>query len=314
MPCYSPLTGYRSKTLTKNGKRKIVFNTNDGFVDLVVQVPCGRCIGCRIDYSRQWAVRCMHEASLHDQNCFITLTYDNEHLPVDHSISKKEIQRFWKRLRKYTGKKIRYFCCGEYGEQNNRPHYHAILFGFDFNDKTLFSKKNGNLLFRSNTLEKAWKFGFSTIGTVTFESCAYVARYVMKKRKGKPEQVDANGISNAEHYRLVDADTGETFDVEPEFCTMSLKPGIGANWFDLYSDSDLDKDYLTIAGVKHKLPNYYDYLLKRENENAFNLRKGKRIHEMRKKALEYTPDRLVVKEKVLKSKLNKLTRGYENDA
>jgi hypothetical protein len=315
MPCYSPLTGYKSKTLTENGKRKIVFNTQDGYTDLKIKVPCGQCTGCRIDYSRQWAVRCMHEASLHESNCFITLTYNNENLPGDYSISKTELKNFWKRLRKHTGAKIRYFACGEYGDQNNRPHYHAIIFGYDFSDKYLYNKRNGNLYFRSPLLEKAWQNkGYCIIGNVTFESCAYVSRYVMKKRKGKPDHIDPlTGKTNEEYYLLVDEETGETFNLEPEFCNMSLKPGIGADWFHKYKDTDLHKDYFTIQGKKHKLPNYYDYLIMKDDAQDLLFRKSKRIQAMRAKASEYTPERLEIKEKVLNHKLKLLTRGYENE-
>ena len=168
-----PLQGYRAKFVNPTGKRPIVFNPNAGFRDLPVSVPCGRCTGCRLEYSRQWAIRCVHEAQMHEHNAFITLTFDKEHLPDDHSIRKEHLQKFFKRLRKRIGVDIRYFACGEYGSRNNRPHYHAIIFGYDFPDKYLHTKtRNGDLLFRSPTLEKAWKFGYSLIGHVTFESAA----------------------------------------------------------------------------------------------------------------------------------------------
>ena len=120
-----------------------------------VTVPCGRCTSCRLEHSRQWAVRCMHEAQMHEGNSFITLTYAPEHLHEDYSVHKKELQKFFKRLRKNTGIKLRYFACGEYGDENRRPHYHAIIFGYDFPDKQLYTKtRTGDLLYRSPLLEK----------------------------------------------------------------------------------------------------------------------------------------------------------------
>lgn len=146
--CYSPIVGYRATYLTKNGKRPIVFNKAYGYTDMEVKVPCGKCKGCRLEYSRQWAIRCVHEAQMHDDNAFITLTYSQENIPKDRSIHKEELQKFFKRLRKNTNVKLRYFACGEYGKQKNRPHYHAIIFGYSFPDKTLYSKRKGNLYYR----------------------------------------------------------------------------------------------------------------------------------------------------------------------
>jgi hypothetical protein len=302
MPCYNPIDGYRSKYVNESGKRSIVFNREQGFVDLPVKVPCGRCIGCRLEYSRQWAVRCVHEASLHEENSFVTLTYRPEEVPEDHSIHKEEVQKFIKRLRKELGEqKIRYFACGEYGEQRNRPHYHLIIFGYGFPDKRLWSKKNGNLLFRSELLEKVWTKGFSSIGEVTFESAAYVARYVMKKRKGKDEP---------ERYTLVDKETGEVHYIEKEFCLMSRRPGLGKGWYEKYK-SDTDKDFITIRGAKMKLPKYYDSQIEKESELEMKIRKGKRIREAIKRKEDNTMDRLRVKEKVKKAQLEYLKRDTE---
>jgi hypothetical protein len=303
VPCYSPIKGYRSKFVNPSGKRSIVFNPKDGFADLEVTVPCGRCIGCRLEYSRQWAVRCMHEAQMHEQNSFITLTYSPEYLPKDKSIQKQELQKFFKRLRKNTGVKLRYFACGEYGELNNRPHYHAIVFGYDFPDKVLHTKRNGNLLFRSEVLEKAWPFGHSLIGAVTFESAAYVARYVTKKFKGNEEEKDA-------HYRLLDKDTGEVFQIEPEFCLMSRRPGIGREWLEKFK-GDTNKDFITHRGSKMKLPKYYDSVLEIEDELGMLKRKSKRRKMANKNKEDNTSERLTVKEKVKKAQIKQLSRDFE---
>lgn len=186
MACYSPVTGYRAKQpnpITK--KRSVVFNTRDGVQDETVTFACGQCIGCRLERSRQWAIRCVHEASQHERNCFVTLTYDDKHLPADRSLKLRHFQNFMKKLRKKYGAGIRFFHCGEYGEKFRRPHYHALIFNHDFDDKILWSKNRGSPLYISESLDSLWEFGFATIGDVTFESAAYVARYITKKVNGE---------------------------------------------------------------------------------------------------------------------------------
>lgn len=306
MPCYHPITGYRSRFVNPSGKRSIVFNTQDGFSDLTVQVPCGKCTGCRLEYSRQWAMRCVHESQMHEENAFITLTYDNDHLPANHSINKKEIQDFIKRLRFYTDVKLRYFACGEYGEKKHRPHYHAIIFGYDFPDKKLHTKQNGHLLYRSELLEKAWTKGHSLIGHCTFESAAYVARYIMKKRVGKNEK----DKSQDQYYEIIDDETGEIHQQEREFCLMSRRPGIGKTWLETYH-KDTDKDFLTLRGKKMKLPKYYDNILELEDEIEMLYRKGKRRRLAKQQSDDNTIERLETKERVKDAQINQLKRSFE---
>jgi len=214
MGCYFPLDAWQRKAGCKP-----VFKFKPGYTKL--QLPCGRCIGCRLERSRQWAMRCVHESSLHDQNCFLTLTFADN--PV--SLRKSVFQKFMKRLRKAIDPvKIKYFMCGEYGEQFDRPHFHACIFGWSPPDLELLSSKNGILLYKSEFLSKVWGHGFVTVGDVTFESAAYVARYVMKKITGDSAQ---------EHYEYVD-ETGEVIDRLPEYCCMSRRPAIAAEWYDIY--------------------------------------------------------------------------------
>lgn len=323
MACTSPITGYRSRFVNpKTGKRAIVFSPSDGFKDMEVTVPCGRCLGCRLEHSRQWAVRCVHESQMHRENSFITLTYSPENLPKDHSIHKEELQKFFKRLRKNTGKRFKYFACGEYGEKNNRPHYHAILFGISFyEDRYLHTKtKNGDILYRSPTLEKSWTLGHSLIGEMTFESAAYVARYVMKKRKGDKDYVDPKtGKTNQEHYMVTDSETGEIYQLEPEFCLSSRgsgkeddpliwRYGLGRAWLEKYK-SDTDKDFLTINGNKMSLPRYYDNVLAVEDEPDMMERKRKRKRNI--KPEEQTLERLDVKRIVKEAQTKTLKRNLE---
>ena len=241
---------------------------------------------------------------MHSQNSFLTLTYNEANLPKDKSIHKEELQKFFKRLRKNTGAKIRYFACGEYGTKNHRAHYHAIIFGYNFPDRYLFTTtKQGDALYRSRLLEKTWGKGHILIGEVTFESAAYVARYVMKKFKGTEEE-------RHEHYKMLDEETGEIYQLQPEFCLMSRRPGIGKSWLDKYK-TDTDKDFITIRGQKMSLPKYYDNLLEAKGENII-LRKGKRASKI--DPLDNTIKRNRVKEKVKLAQITQLERNLEEIA
>lgn len=289
---------------TVNGKKVISFkHQREKYRYEKIQVPCGKCSGCKLDYSREWAIRCVHEASLHENNSFITLTYSPENLPEDHSVSKRELQLFFKKLRKKIGQ-FRYFACGEYGANRNRPHYHAIIFGYDFPDRTLWSKThNGDLLFRSKELEKIWNKGFSTVGNVTLQSAQYVARYTFKKQK--------QGAHEHDDYELLDTETGEIHKLLPEFCLMSRRPGIGHDWYEKFK-SDTDKDYLTVNRQQVKVPKYYDYLLQKKNEEELKQKKEDRKKAAKERKHDNTPTRLAAKETVNKAKVQLLKRGYED--
>ena len=291
------MQGYRSRA---DGKT-IVFNPTHGWVDRPLTIPCGQCVGCRLERSRQWAVRCVHEASLHEDNCFITLTYNNESLPEDGSLNKKHFQDFMKRLRKkYKNKKIRYYHCGEYGDKNFRPHYHAIIFGLEFDDQKLFTVNNGEKLYTSEKLEKLWPFGFSTIGTVTFESAAYVARYVMKK---------VNGKNAKNHYERVDSNTGEIYSLVPEYNTMSRRPGIASGWFDKYKDDVYPSDNIHLREKTFRPPKFYDKMYEHLMPNEMEKIKMQRMKNMQKHVKDNTAERLAVKEQVKHAQLNKLIRS-----
>lgn len=300
MPCYSPLTGYRSQTLTKNGKRKLTFSPQSGYVDLPQTVPCGQCIGCRLERSRQWAVRCVHEAQSHVDKCFVTLTYDDEHLPPGRTLVKADFQKFMKRLRKQTGEKIRFFHCGEYGDLDARPHYHALLFGIDFPDKKPHSTNGqGDVIYKSETLERIWGKGFCTIGALTFETAAYTARYIMKKVTGE------NAIH---HYETVDSASGEIIQRQPEYITMSLKPGIGGDWFDKFSSDLYPSDFVVIRGQRQGVPKFYDRKVERDDPALLQRIKRKRIRSASKHKADQTPERLAVRQEVKLSQIKTLSR------
>ncbi len=298
MACYSPLRAFRSRELV-DGKRAIVFSRREGYADLEVMLPCGQCIGCRLEKSRQWAMRCMHEASSHDENCFITLTYDDEHLPAFGSLDRQAFSLFMKRLRKhYEPQRIRFYSCGEYGDESGRPHYHALLFGFDFPDKVVFCKRGDHTCWRSPALELLWPFGLSELGSVSFDSAAYVARYVVKKVTG--ELADA-------HYERVDSSTGEMVQIEREYATMSRKPGIGRDWIDKYKGEVYRDDSVIVNGHHCKPVRYYDDVMAKEQPELVAFLKRKRARNI--DLGEQFPDRLATREVVATAEFATFSRG-----
>lgn len=312
MPCYHPLKAYQCQTT-----RQVRFSPPRAGSDYrSITLPCSQCVGCRLERSRQWAIRCVHEASLYERNCFITLTYNNENLPGDRSLHYDDFQKFMKRLRfSYKGHRlvdgtypIRFYMCGEYGEKVGRPHYHACIFNFDFDDKTMWMKTDsGSKIYRSKQLEELWTFGFSSIGEVNFQSAAYVARYIMKKMSGD---------AAAAHYEYVDPTTGEIHSRRPEFTKMSLKPGIGARWFKKYTsdvfkltaDGDVAQDAVFVNGRLVKPPRYYDKKFKDEYPLEWDAIEQERLVRARECIDDNTPERLKVKEQLTVAKLSMLKR------
>lgn len=300
MACFYPLSGFYVGS--PEGGYRVVFDTRNHEgkegTTRAIQLPCGQCVGCRLERSRQWAMRCLHEASLRPDNCFLTLTYSDESLPVDGSLNYKHVQKFLRALRKKVGK-IRFFACGEYGEDKFRPHYHLLIFGYDFPDKVKIKLLKSNCtIYRSKMLEELWKHGNSSIGEVTFESAAYVARYCMKKITG-PNAID--------HYARV-TDGMVTYSVEPEFAHMSLKPGIGAEWLARYRSDVYPQDYVVVNGIQVKPPKYYDKLYAVDSPENMDYIKFERAMSAEVRALDNTPERLDVKAQVVKAKVNRFKR------
>lgn len=283
MPCYHPLKAFYR--LSEDGKKDIAFChskaeakrstlfRNGILYKDVIDIPCGQCIGCRLEYSRQWAVRCVLESRQWNDNFFLTLTYDDDHLPsevhsfvnedtgevekdfLSHPLVPDDLKKFMKDLRRYFSyhfhhDNIRFFACGEYGDKNGRPHYHVILFNCPIPDlqssMTMFSH-SGFDFFESEILSKIWNKGLVGVGDLTFESCAYTARYIMKKHKGKDRNFyQENGLV-------------------PEFTRMSRKPGIGGTFFDDNMEKIYRYDSVMISNsrgdvITMKPPKYYDRL------------------------------------------------------
>lgn len=296
MACYHPIDCWRvPDSSTKSGYR-IVFGSPASPPERGAEpctIPCGKCIGCRLAHSRQWAVRCVHEASLHDRNCFLTLTFDDAHLPSSMSVNVRDVQLFLKRLRKalsYQNIKIRFFACGEYGDKNLRPHYHLIIFGYDFSDdRCLLRQTPYGPLYISDFLFSLWPYGFHTIGNVTFKSCAYVARYVTKKVYGKDAPAHYNGRN-------------------PEFITMSRKPGIAHDWIVKYYADVYNYDRVVLPdGMITRPPAYYDEYLHLTDSEKYDILKARRKQTVKNESVT----RLLQKEQHQLEVAKKLVRPLE---
>jgi len=296
LPCFKPLPAYRCSD------GSVVFSELRRFDTVqTLSIPCGQCVGCRLERSRQWAMRCLHEASLYKQNCFITLTYADEHLPSDLSLHYADFQKFMKRLRKrFKDKTIRFYMAGEYGENFGRPHFHACIFNLDFSDKKLWKKTgSGCRIYRSEILEALWPFGYSSIGDVNFQSAAYVARYIMKK---------VTGDGAEQHYSMIDINSGEIIKRTPEFNKMSLKPGIGYEWYKKYKSDVYPHDYVVINGKQVKPPKFYDKKLKSDFPFEWDEVEFKRYSQAKANFADNTDERLLVKETIAKARLSMLKR------
>lgn len=314
MACYHPLTAYRRAGgyNPKTGKTGLTFNASNACQDEeALQIPCGQCIGCRLERSRQWAIRCLHEASLYRDNCFVTLTYRDENLPRGintetgeigdglPSLNKRDMVLFLKKLRKRFGAGIRFFQCGEYGELHGRPHHHIIIFNFDFPDRKYAGMSHGIPLYTSQILsvgdddhEPLWPHGIAKIGNVTFESAAYVARYITKKITGKKASSHYGGILS-------------------EYNTMSRRPGIAREWFEKNSADIYPNDRCIVrADLIARPPRYYDKIYDLTNPVNLAKIKQKRV-ELAKASPDNTRERLSVRETIQKWKANKLKRLFE---
>lgn len=302
MPCYSPIQAFYE--VSDEGKKVLVFSNAlarlfslGGNVERenALSLPCGNCMGCRLEKSRQWALRCVHEAKCYESNCFITLTYSNDNLPFNGSLVRKDPQDFIKRLReRFAAIKIRYYGCGEYGDQLSRPHYHLCLFNFDFPDRVLFSSSGGMKYFTSDILTKLWGKGHCLVTDFSFETAAYVARYCVKK---------INGVMAKDYYnnRL------------PEFSMMSLKPGIGAVWLDKFGKSDVfPHDSCIARGHECKPPRYYDKLRERADPGGFLKVKEARKLEAAFRVDDNTAARLDTKLRCMRARMSKLIRKFED--
>jgi len=260
--CLSPVTVWRSKGSPnpKTGLRAIVFNVKNGNTEDSLKIPCGHCLGCTLDRAKAWAIRCLHESKMHEQNAFITLTYDDENLPPGGKLVYEDFQKFIRALRKKnfnprTGDRepLGYFVTGEYGERTKRPHWHAILFNWR-PPQTLrrsggqivtdvafkYSTERGDRVYTSQTLSETWNKGLAEFGDVTFHSAGYCARYAAKK--------------------LVHGDDGHEY--EP-ISKKSSKHAIGKKFLEKYWKDVFTHGYIILEdGSQTGVPRYYEKWLK----------------------------------------------------
>ena len=301
MVCFAPLQAFKLEGWHQYGLPP-VFKRPAG-AHREIKLPCGQCIGCRLERSRQWAVRCMHEASLYEANCFLTLTYRDHCLPNGNDLVYRHFQLFLKRLRKRCGDGIRFYMCGEYGDLYGRPHFHACLFNYDAPDKVLYRRnRDGDNLYSSNLLSDIWQYGYAVVGNLTFKSAAYVARYVLKKRSS------VNGIDPK--YYDFDAD-GNIYCRRPEFTNMSRKPGIGAPWLRKFQTDVYPSDFIVVNGARTRPPRFYDGIYEIVAPSDLARIKANRVANAAKHADNNTPARLRVREAVQQSQVSRLKRNHE---
>lgn len=294
---------------------------------------CGQCNSCRLATSRDWVTRIQHEASLRENNCFVTLTYDDAHLPANGSLNMDDHQRFMKRLRKHAAKHmgidagIRFFMCGEYGGQFGRPHMHHILLGIDFADKTPWKKTPGGVIYRSATLETLWTAGFATLGPVNTQTIGYVSRYTLKAFTGdRREQLnarlrewEANGADPESKPQITDDFwrahplTGELHLVSSEFCLMSRNPGLGTPWLDKWGATDLSGDFVVIDGQKHPVPKHYVTKLDALRRAEFKIRQREKAKQPAR-AEDQTERRLITRHESAHLRAARLKRDLDEGA
>ena len=278
----------------------MTFTRPQGFVDLPdLKVRCGQCIGCRVGKARSWGLRMCHEdQTTKGDSSFVTLTYDEDCLPEDRSLSVKDWQNFAKRLRKRIGP-FRFFHAGEYGTQFSRPHYHAIIFGHDFRDgaRMTLDSTTAKPMWLSPELMDVWGKGRVVVEDFNFTTASYVARYCVKK---------INGARGKEFYEnFVVKSTGEVFSVKPEYATMSRRPGLGHDWFMKFKSDVFPSDEVIFQGKRFRPPSYYDKLLSDEERREVMKRRkdGMGVYED-----DVSPDRLIQREQCFEARESEYSR------
>lgn len=290
--CLNPRTGeifFTMKTLSPYSKSKAI---------RLLKVPCGQCSGCREGYSRSWALRCLHESYSHSENSFITLTVSEEKLQAvfpGGSLQYDPFQKFIRAFRKKLSQPIRFFMCGEYGEQLSRPHYHSVIFGWfpTKEDQTPYKQTSSGVLYTSNLLSQLWPYGFHTVARFDMACALYVAGYAAKKINGRMKEKWYEGR-------------------QPEFAKMSLKPGIGEKFYKSFTGDMYRQDCVTLrGGQKVPIPRYYDKLHANYHPSHMAKVKEKRMEPDPQRDWNNTPDRLAVRKAVHEARLSRRKRSYE---
>ena len=311
MPCYHP------QRVALDADGNLDWSVYNPVPDLheIVLVPCRHCVGCKSSESREWAIRCYHEALYHWQpwtnpetrvttevplTSVVTLTYDEEHLPDGGLLQKRDLQLFLKRLRnRRSVGAVRFFAAGEYGGTPSaatpygRPHYHVILFGEDFADRYQLVGTSDKVLYSSYELDEIWQQGRCTVDDVNFESIRYVCAYVAKKN-------NAQGNLTGPLSHEVDETTGElkVIALEPEFRVMSKKPGLGSQWIKENFERVYPVDNVVINGQEFPPPTFYDRWLKANHPGLYRKVQDKRLDERLEAQIEWTPERCSAAESI----------------
>lgn len=320
MVCYNPIPAvYSIKEYKTTGKKNIQLVVHQDTEEKrkmtrlqyppnlyeLIHIPCGKCVGCRSDNAKMWSLRAYNELQLHDKNCFITLTYNDDNPLVQADplclgdLRYKHFQNFMKRLRKKTGEKIQYLVCGEYGLKDGRSHWHAILFGYDFPDKVPVYVSKGFTHFSSQLLNECWSIfidndfgyypiGFTDLTTVDIDCCNYVAGYVLKKLP-----VGEHGL---ELYEDKYGDIVELGERTPPMVRSSRNPALGLNWYKKFGKNACEKgfEYLVNknkSGAKRiKTPSYYFKKFELDEPELFTKLKEKRAAKAKEIMLRNPPD------------------------
>ena len=326
MTCFDPMKMFVAAVPhPATGKRGLTCNPIKALNSHVAKrIPCGRCNGCRVDKRKQLAIRVMHECKMHSFNYFITLTQSMEARPRSNSLAKRDLQLFHKRMRSHYGicpphRILKFFACGEYGEHQDNPHYHSIVMSDVelFTDKVFWKKTEDGPVWKSAELEKLWPNGICEITSTSFGTAAYVAGYALKKMLSDDDP---------SLVRISPVD-GQWHTVEPEFATMSRRPGLGSTWFDKYQADAFPSDFLVVGRNKVKPPKYYldklktrgvvdaaharpGHVLRDQGNEASPILDARRAHASSPAArANSTPDRLAVRSELLALNLKRAKRS-----
>lgn len=251
MSCYHPMPAVRFKVDGHDDQIRFVDRWRAAEYEKngaeVLSLPCGRCIGCRLDQARAWSTRAQAEQKCWPESWFVTCTYDDENLTFGAGVPTlvpKEAQDFLKRLRFHFSERgvqpVRTLYCGEYGSRSFRPHFHFLLFNLPLDDLTYYSRSDlGDVYYNSKTLSDLWQRGFVVVAEVTPQSASYVARYVQKKAE---KEVDYEKIG-----------------VEREFLRASRRPGLGWPYFEAHFGEILQNDTVVLSdGIVSRPGAYFD--------------------------------------------------------
>lgn len=323
MGCFHPLTAYQGPIVNENGRKPLIFLKGDVDMSMSVpeghrllKVPCGLCDGCRLDYGKEWAVRCSLEAREYEHNYFVTLTYNDAFVPMSAhdcfdpetgevlsedwtmTLNYRDLQKFWKRLRvKFAREKgftgLRYYACGEYGPKNMRPHFHAILFNCPLDDLEVFGRRDGYTYYRSKFIEDCWRQKRRELrkrkdGTYGLVTCRDENKKIIYDSMGFITvcEFTYETASYVARYMLkkhkgFDRDFYEKNGLAPESSRMSRNPGIASKYFEEHKEEIYDFDQICVATglgevLKARPPKYFDRLFDIDNPEELSKIKEKR--------------------------------------